>query len=254
MFLALLCLVMISGLDARTNPRLGLDQGGAVRAAREALRESGRYPWYDADRDRIKRVSLPPRPEPPEIAEWEPKPGRPQSDWSGLWQGGDLLGWSIVGLIFLFLVVVLVRTIWRGETAVDGGASDSTTPRGTWHDADHVGRLPFPLQRPQTDLLSEVRRCYEAGRYGEAVIFLFSYQLIRLDHNHLIRLAKGKTNRQYLREIGEQRNLAPIVRATMIAYEDVFFGRHALERHRFEACWHRLDEFHRGVHQAAGTR
>jgi hypothetical protein len=29
----------------------------------------------------------------------------------------------------------------------------------------------------------------------------------------------------------------------MIAFEDVFFGDHPLERARFESCWLRLGEF-----------
>jgi hypothetical protein len=29
----------------------------------------------------------------------------------------------------------------------------------------------------------------------------------------------------------------------MVAFEDVFFGNHPLDRNRFESCWTRLDEF-----------
>jgi hypothetical protein len=31
----------------------------------------------------------------------------------------------------------------------------------------------------------------------------------------------------------------------MVAFEDVFFGHHPLDRSRFEACWQEVDEFHR---------
>jgi hypothetical protein len=33
------------------------------------------------------------------------------------------------------------------------------------------------------------------------------------------------------------------VEDTMVAFEDVYFGQHALERGRFETLWRRLSEF-----------
>jgi hypothetical protein len=33
----------------------------------------------------------------------------------------------------------------------------------------------------------------------------------------------------------------------MVAFEDVFFGKHGLDRERFESCWRRVDEFRRGL-------
>ena len=65
-----------------------------------------------------------------------------------------------------------------------------------------------------------------------------------LDKHHVIRLAKGKTNRQYVRET--RRAPAAVARCcetTMVAFEDAFFGRKQLSREAFERCWQRLDEF-----------
>ena len=97
------------------------------------------------------------------------------------------------------------------------------------------------LNRPRSNLLEEARRQYEAGNFAEAIIYLFSYQLVELDKSQLIRLAKGKTNRQYLREIGARPRLAALLNHTMIAFEDVFFGDHDLDRERFEKCWAERD-------------
>jgi hypothetical protein len=36
----------------------------------------------------------------------------------------------------------------------------------------------------------------------------------------------------------------------MVTFEDVFFGRRALDRAGFEACWNQLDQFERLVAQA----
>jgi hypothetical protein len=111
-------------------------------------------------------------------------------------------------------------------------------------EADRIESLPFHIARPQTNLLAEARRHYLAGDYGEAMIYLFSYKLVQLDKSHFIRLARGKTNRQYLGELRRSLPLWRILYSAMVAFEDVFFGHHPLSRERFEACWNRLDEFH----------
>jgi hypothetical protein len=136
---------------------------------------------------------------------------------------------------------------------MEGRRTSKTSSEGdeqpTVGEADRIEKLPFRVARPQSDLLAEARRHYEAGRYGEAVIYLFSYQLVQLDKHQLIRLTKGKTNRQYLREVRPQNELRSILERTMIAFEDVFFGHRELPRDRFETCWTQLDEFHRKIQE-----
>ena len=92
-------------------------------------------------------------------------------------------------------------------------------------------------------MLGEARRHYREGNYSEAIIYLFSHELVELDRFALIRIAKGKTNRQYLRELGPSPPLRPPLELTMTAFEDVFFGRRALDRAGFEACWNQLPVF-----------
>ena len=64
---------------------------------------------------------------------------------------------------------------------------------------------------------------HQLGNYGEAIIYLFSYQLVRLDRSQLIRLAKGKTNRQYLGELQSASPLKRMLAQSMSSFEDVFF-------------------------------
>jgi len=116
-------------------------------------------------------------------------------------------------------------------------------------DVDRVEALPFAVRKPTGDFLAEARRLYEAGDYSEAIIYLFSYQLVELDRQHLIRLAKGKTNRQYLRELRARLTLRSILETTVVRFEDAFFGRKTLTRERFEQSWQRLDEFHAELHR-----
>ncbi len=86
--------------------------------------------------------------------------------------------------------------------------------------------------------------CRQQGDYGRAIVFLFSHELVQLDKHGRIRLARGKTNRQYLRRdsiLGRPSEGWSSRRRSM--FEDVFFGHHTLERPAFEACWSQLPEF-----------
>lgn len=138
---------------------------------------------------------------------------------------------------FLAKAFLNLEERFAGSGAVDEDLSLSG-------DVDRVDALPFQLKRPQGDLLAEAQRLYDEGRYAEAMIYLYSYQLVQLDKSHVIRLTRGKTNRQYLREIRRRSNLFELMQRSMVTFEDVFFGAHRLDRSGFESCWTQLDEFH----------
>ena len=161
----------------------------------------------------------------------------------------EILGWTALLVALLLVGYLLVRAFLATE--VGGSTAAAATEEGlAAGDVDRVESLPFQLKRPQTDLLSEARRHYEAGNYAEAIIYLYSYQLVELDKHQMIRLTKGKTNRQYLWEIRRRGDVFDLLRITMHAFEDVFFGNHPLERRRFESCWNRLGDFQQSLEQA----
>ena len=111
--------------------------------------------------------------------------------------------------------------------------------------------LPVSVSPSEHNLLAAARACYEVGNFDQAIIFAYAYQLVELDRRHLVQLSKGKTNRQYLRELSRQPQLQAILRQTMLAFEDVFFGHHSLSSTRFQQCWDSLDEFHQQLEQPA---
>jgi hypothetical protein len=144
----------------------------------------------------------------------------------------------------------MVRSLVESELALPGvGGEEIET---TLTDAQRIENLPFKVRSPTGDFLSEARRFYNEGNYGEAIIYLFSYQLIQLDKNQWIRLSKGKTNRQYLREVRGKQDLRGLVHTTMVAFEDFFFGQHPIDKSRFDACWEKLDQFHELVKPEGG--
>ena len=223
-------------------------------AARQALNDQS-YPWYDASADELESIHVVPAAAPPEAQDWKlnlPKwdPNAPNWNWNWRFDFWELVQWVITGLLIGVLVAALVyfiRTVIR-----DGGLSWMTgraaNNEAIARESEQIENLPFPVEAPKADLLAEARYHYEQGDFGKAIVYLFSYQLVHLDRHHLIRLAKGKTNRQYLRELGHrQGTVGSLLQQTMISFEEVFFGNHPLDRRRFEACWQRLDEFHQGV-------
>jgi hypothetical protein len=79
---------------------------------------------------------------------------------------------------------------------------------------------------------------------------LYSHFLVRLDQGHKIRLAAGKTNRQYLRELASASSRR-MLETVMLAFEDAFFGKHRLARERFEACLAQLEPLNAALAEAA---
>ena len=215
----------------------------AVESGRDALNGRTSFPWYDRNQDSLQRLDVAP---PDDVAarksKWEAKP---PANWTVPDWVKKLLeatGWLLLGVVILAVVWGLVRAFGNMESAPSGGESE--VEDSLQGDIDRVESLPFQLNRPQSDLLSEARRYYEAGDYDQAMIYLYSYQLVQLDRHHIIRLTKGKTNRQYLREVRSRSELWDVVRSSMVAFEDVYFGHHHLTRSRFESCWEKLEVFH----------
>ena len=209
---------------------LAEDGPDPVASGRKALESQTRIQWYDPATDTVQPIALPPA-----------LPSRSELSW---------LTW--LGIIWLgLLLVLLAYLILRAATNWASGLPPLATAKATGIlAADQVEALPFMADRSHGDLLGDAKRHYQQGNFSEAIIYLFSYELVQLDKSSLIHLAKGKTNRQYLREVSRVQQLRRLLESTMITFEDVFFGQHPLDRHGFEACWNRLSEFEALVSQA----
>ena len=250
------CLIALIVLITSSTSAQELSDTQAVEAGREALDGKVTFPWYDADADGIQRLNV----EPPDDvrnrgSKWErtikaQQASRPWSMPNWLRTMLEVVGWTLLVMALVAVGYFLVRAFLIAEVGgVGGGAAFTDGVMGPG-DIDRVESLPFQLKAPQSDLVSEARRHYEAGNYNDAIIYLYSYQLVELDKHQLIRLTKGKTNRQYLREVRRRGDLFGTLQASMLAFEDVFFGNHPLERSRFESCWSGLEAFHRSLEQA----
>jgi hypothetical protein len=226
-----------------------LSDSDAVAIGGDALADSGNYPWYDESTGKVRRINVAGSADADSAnrdSKWTKQPTA--STGGGVRWGWPAISWGFHYLfIFVFIlllgiiVYLIARAFLKDETREDAVVRRTIE---TSRDVDRVQSLPIQLRKPTSDFLAEARRLYEAGDYSEAMIYLFSHELVLLDKHHVIRLAKGKTNRQYLRETRQRPVLRGVLEPAIIAFEDVFFGRKRLSRERFEACWNRLDEFH----------
>lgn len=232
-----------------------------VASGREALGES--MPWYDAETDDVRALDLPTKKSGQfdnRKSRWQSSPAQPRggrnvnlpsfgSFGEALWTILKVLFWLIVAAVLAALVYLLVKAYLQREDAAVVTTSRASQLEETEDDAERIESLPFTMARPRGDLLDEAMDQYKSGNYRQAVIYLYSYLLVKLDRHQQIHLARGKTNRMYLRELRRQPRLKDILERTMFAFEDVFFGNHPLTREEFERCLSQLDDFHQHVEQ-----
>jgi hypothetical protein len=225
--------------------------------AREALSDAD-LPWYDPHADRIRVAPLAEEPplRRPSNWQWDDRSSTKRSTrlsdfWRLVLQGLQYLVWIALAVLFTALAYLWMRAVARHER--DRYWQQLSEEQRRRHEAASIEQLPIPVKRPQADLLVEARRLYQTQRYNEAIVYLFSYQLVQLDRHQCVELAKGKTNRQYVAELHGEPYLARQLTQTMLTFEDAFFGRHPLSRERFEACWSGVDEFNQYLRQLAAT-
>jgi hypothetical protein len=241
-----LCLTAFLSLNASAVAGDEPPPSDPVQSAQDALAKGGRYPWYDSRQDDVRRLNVQPRTTAEDRGDKWADDGTPQKTsrkprFSLL--GGFLQWFGLTALVLLLglIAFLIAKTFLKEETSEDAIAVRKIVE--SRRDADRVEALPFHVLAANGDFLAEARRLYEAGQYSDAIIYLFSYELVQLDKHHVIRLAKGKTNRQYIREARQRPHLAAVLEITMIAFEDAFFGRKTLSREAFERSWQRLAEF-----------
>jgi hypothetical protein len=206
-----------------------IDEDAAVSAGARALDSWWDYPWYDDQADDVRRVNLRAKAAPS-------APAQPTTTATGS-RGGDLewLGWLLIIVLVMAVMLILLR-IFRNRDP-RRSASRRASLVGEAARIDRLEELPFQLEPQSDDPLTAARRAYEQGDYDRAIVLLYSHQLLELDRRDAIRLTKGKTNRQYLRELRTRPEMAALFATSLVAFEDVFFGGHALTREQFERCW-----------------
>lgn len=250
---------MALGLQRAEQEYTAEEDQKAIEAARDALASQANFPFYDESKDAIRKINIPPQELPQKSKTTtggsNSAKARPTTTRAGTTTGSGLSGFSsvlqVLGLIVLIaalvaIAVLIARTFLRGEVAEQNSAELELGPS---RDVDRVEQLPFQLKRPSGDFLTEARLAYEQGDFARAIIYFYSHQLVQLDRHQWIRLSKGKTNRQYLRELRSKPELRDLLDETILLFESAFFGHHDITRSQFEAVWRRAGEFQQLVLQ-----
>ena len=228
-----------------------------VEAGKSALKTAA-PPWYDADNDAIKSLELEAESKADRArSDWKPEKKDWTIDWSW-WPDFSFLGefiryigWLILVAVLALVVYLLVKAFVNVDPTITYSGSDSDEQYDTRADQERIENLPVPVTARKGNFLDIARQYYEAGEFGDAIIYLFSHRLLQLDRAGQLRLTKGKTNRQYLREVKKSQDLQKILGRTIVGFEEVFFGKHSLSRERFEECWRQNDHFEQLLRQVA---
>ena len=229
-------------------------------SAKQAL-SRGNFPWYDSKTDGLKRVNIVPPSDDfaGRHSSWKKdkkakptNPGATSRRPTAFSQAMQVLVWVLASILLTAIVALLIWAFLnRDEKTVGGDAAFGEEQTQSEVQVDRIEQLPVPINAVQGDLLSQAKAHYANGNLRDGIICLFSYKLLQLDNQHAIHLERGKTNRQYLRELRQYPRLRELLEGTMIAFEDVFFGDHELTKSRFESCLSQVDEFQKAI-QGAG--
>lgn len=162
----------------------------------------------------------------------------------GFGQLGSICAWIGFGLfgfmLLSFLIWLVLKLDWRRQKDSSSSSDDEEEEELT---EERIEALPAEVKSGPRDLLSEAKRFRDAGDFRMAIIYLFSHLLVQLDKNQRIKLARGKTNRQYLTELGRDSGLFQMVEPTVVAFEDVYFGNISLTEGEFSYCWNQFEQF-----------
>ena len=187
----------------------------AVADGKKALQRAQRFPWYDRANDSLRPVDLP-KPE-------DNQPPKQPVDANWL----RPVVWVMLILAAAGLLLALAISLLKRQRS--NSAPVKNARRGL---IEHLG---FLEDDAPGDYLQLCLRESRAGRFERAIVYLYAHLLTELNDRQLVRLARGKTNRQYLREVAD-----PAMRAAMEvivgAFEDAYFGHHPIASARFEWC------------------
>lgn len=164
-----------------------------------------------------------------------------QYDWGFL--SRPLVIWMF-GIAILFTIGLMVWLFISAKLG-DGGESETQRYRRTLEES--IKQLPFELDENFGDFREQALAAYRSGDFRKSLMLLFSHVLVTLDQQDLVHLKKGKTNRQYLRELKPHPRLAGYYGDVMVPFEQTFFGNYPVEKSVCEKCWNDLDQFQANV-------
>jgi hypothetical protein len=195
--------------------------------ARDALRTQA-PPWYDAKADDWQRIAAR-APDAPKV--------RDSSDGLDVPSGiGSLFSWLMIALVVMataWLIWQLVRNLVSERGAPVAEVRRAAVARAV---AD-LSALPFADSESVKDPEAALERAIAERDWRRAVAWSYALHLVELDHAGALRVAKGTTNRGYLRmlaswaeERATRRTLTPLLNDAVSTFERTWFGHHPADQ------------------------
>ena len=171
--------------------------------------------------------------------------------------GGDFL-------LFLFRMLVIVAGLAVLGTLIYMLLASPATVKRRRRSANEVAEnivaqkaklsdLPFEVEQPIAGLKAQADYYRNKRDYRNAMIYLFSYLLVECDTAGCIRLARGKTNHRYVRELKGYPEVQNPFKRVVELFEEAFFGRKEISKERFEAIWNELPVIEQAIAKASDT-
>jgi hypothetical protein len=159
--------------------------------------------------------------------------------------------WHIVLIVVLVAAVTLVVLLLvRIQNLVEAPNRQLSGTTSVATQQRKVTDLPFELDSPDIPLFQLVEQHRARGDYSKAIVYLYSLMLIELDSVGLIRLAKGKTNWTYLRELTPRQHENAFATKVVYWFEHVFFGKQNMDAQAFESLWATFPQFNERLKEA----
>ncbi|MEZ6094501.1 MAG: DUF4129 domain-containing protein [Pirellulaceae bacterium] len=224
------------------------------------------YPWYDQETNSVvpvlsevsdvdssaQRKSVA-KIRPSRASNMRTGSGPQWNLWPMTWNFFNILMYSLITMVFLAIVFWLfVR--FRQPQPLSGNVNVRLDKKPF---KSSVQDLPFQLESGPKDCRVACAEAMRNGDFSKAIVYLFSHALLFADEHDLVRLRKGKTNRQYLRELVQHEVARNYLERLLLPFESVFFGGHEANREIVESLWSDLASFESSVsnrtREAVGT-
>ncbi len=246
----LLCCSLLSPVNAQQINETGpVTTANADELGQSSLQSSYDYPWYDAVTDSTRGLSLP-----PDKTVAPPPPAAPAPVTYGNNNNGDsdfaYLWWFLLAVVVLIVLWLILRTMNQRDP--EWQAAKARPQPGTLTSVARLTDLPVELSPRVTNMYDEAQRLAGTGDYSLAVVYLYSHMLVRLTEAGRIQLAKGKTNRQYLRELRLDPELWKFFSRAIVQFEQSYFGNHPPSPALFDALSHDWQPWETELSRASG--
>lgn len=263
-FILLVC-IAINFLGGRSSCLMENAHASGQNEDRSVLQRSTDSSWYSAEKDELV-AAVPFSRESIDVSDRDKSVKAPEVTTPIQGNGfsniiGDFFqfivgAWLYIVLVIVLLIIgfVLAYVIMNLQGTAGFRRRQEIAASTVERDQAKITDLPFEIDQSNLGLLEQAGLFRSRGEYSKAIVYLFSHVLVELDAAGHIRLARGKTNRIYLRELGSRETERKFTSYLVRWFEHVFFGKHDMDPEVFEKIWGQLPAFDRQLKNIAGEK